>query len=133
MNQYEKEYCLSVMKKLREKHVSSEFFKIIEYPPSKNTRGDEKRKTIEIIYSSLNNDLYTKGDWIKSVRTLFQIVMNEYRENSVIYLIASDLSEWFEKKIKLIPKNAQERWLAEYSKAQKEAEFVLNNIPIKSK
>ena len=132
MNNYEIDYCSRIMKKMYSMKVSPLFFETINSPPKAmgNSQTNENRLTFAKIQSSLFNNLYTKEQWIKNMRTLFQTVKHEYREESIVSLIASDLSDWFEKKIKIFPKNQQEEWLLKLAKAQKEAAFVLEKSPL---
>ena len=132
MNRYETEYCQKIMKKMGSMKVSPLFFEAIKYPPrslSHNRKNEKERITFHNIEMCLNNNMYTKEDWIRSMRSLFQTIQNEYREESIISLIAADLNNWFEKKIKFFPKDPQEEWLLKFSKAQKKSANILENSP----
>ena len=133
MNEFENEYCLKIMRKIESQPVTRPFLERLERPvPTKDKKTNEKKLTFSNIKFNLNNGMFNKAEWIKEMRTFFQNVANEYRDDSVICLIAKDFSNWFEKKVKYFPRNAEEEWLMKYEKVQQEAKFILENSPLKS-
>ena len=134
MNSYEIDYCKRIMDKIESWKVAPQFFQDISVPLKSfgNQKAKENNKSINFptIRSSLINNLLTKEQWIKNMRMFFQTIKNQYREESIISLIAADMNNWFEKKIKIFPKNSQEEWLLKYAKIQKEADAIIKNSPI---
>ena len=127
MNDFETNYCKRVMQKIESTKVSAEFFNRIKSDAPNGSKNSDFSK----IKEGLTNKLYTKQEWVKSMRGYFQNIMNSYREDSIIFLIASDLSKKFEKNAAFIPRNAQEEWLVKFGKAQKIAKLLSEKTPFK--
>ena len=76
-----------------------------------------------------NNQYSSINEWKKSIEGLWLIPMKHNNSDSIIYLLAQEQKEWFEKHFIQIPHNNFEDWYMKIQKIAKEIQHLLHTPP----
>ena len=134
MIDFQKNYCNKILDKIESHHIS-ELFKQPSEPGDERYAGylDIPKKPMDFstIRKKLNENQYKCiGECYSDIRLVFSNAMTSYPESSGIYKMASDSSNWFEKKHADYPRTKEEYWFQKIKKIQKEIKYLHDNFPI---
>lgn len=133
MKNFQHEWCAKILEKLDKKPTSGPFKNPV--PLDNNPRYNEIVKfpmNLEQVKLSLQNDKYhTIMEFAADVRLIWYNSMCYYPQDDPKYIIAMDLSKWFENKLQNYPQNVNERWMMKFKKLHARIKNLLNN-PIPS-
>jgi hypothetical protein len=66
-----------------------------------------------------SNEYKSISGWIEDVNQIWTNAAIYNNEGTLIYLIAKEMENWFEKMVKKLPRNKDEEWFLLFQKASK--------------
>lgn len=131
MNEYEIKYCLKIIEDMMQAPLYKEFF-LTKDNLSKPKIVQNKEK-INRITQTLRNGIYaSKARWLQDMRSFFQALSDDFREDSLSFCIVAYFSDLFESKVKFIPKNQDDEFYQRFAEIQVRAKNLLESMPNKS-
>ena len=134
LTQFQKEWCLSIIEKLYKKPTSKPFQTPLVHEEGVLTQNTNiQPMDLETVNNKITKDRYpTIKDFASDVRLIWYNAQSSYPKEHELSLMASDLSTWFEDKLKNYPVTSEEKWLNKLRKAEKSLEDLIQNpIPPK--
>lgn len=128
MNDVEKSYCIKIMNKMLIMHL----FEPLSKNDNELNNSSLQQDSIDlnnILYKLQNNQYSSINEWKKSIEGLWLIPMKHNNSDSIIYLLAQEQKEWFEKHFIQIPHNNFEDWYMKIQKIAKEIQHLLHTPP----
>lgn len=128
MNDVEKNFCIQIMNKMMIMHLFEPINK------SNNEASQQSSQQIapdlnNILSKLQNNDYSSTIEWKKEIEELWTIPMKVNPTDSIIYYLAQEQKEWFEKHFIQIPHNSFEDWYIKIHKISKEIQNLLHTPP----
>lgn len=134
MTDFQKQYCLKMLDKI-EKHPISQIFatqsKLFENHFIKYTSKPKKAMDLQTIRKKLTEGQYkTMNECGQDIQLIFSNTTSCFKEDSPIYAMAQDLSEWFDKKWIEYPRTEEEQWVKKIRKVQESVKLLSEHFPI---
>ena len=134
ITQFQKEWCLSIIEKLYKKPTSKPFqTPLVHEEGVLSTNANIQPMDLETVNNKIMKDRYqTMKDFASDVRLIWYNAQSFYPKEHELSLMASDLSSWFEEKLKNYPVTSEEKWLNKLRKAEQQLDNLIKNpIPPK--
>lgn len=134
MTDFQKNYCFKMLDKIEKRPISGIFNQqsnLFENHNSKYINKPKKVMDFQTIRKKLTEGQYkTMNEWGQDVRLIFSNANICFKEDSPIYKMAQDLSEWFERKWNDYPRSEEEQWVKKLRKVQESVKFLSDHFPI---
>lgn len=134
MTDFQKKHCFKMLEKI-EKHPISEIFmqqsNLFDNHYAKYIDKQKKVMDFKTIRKKLTDGQYKcMNEWGQDVRLIFSNAKNNFKDDSPIYKMAQDLSDWFESKWNDYPRSEEEQWVKKLRKVQESVKFLSDHFPI---
>lgn len=133
MNSNEARYCKKILDEMRSNDVWRIFFEkagndtkpsVKKFFPTQN----KDKSGLSDLEAAISTRSMTVAQWTNTGKQIIQNALKLYRDDSVMYYIATDLFVWFEKKTKYVPADQESEWVHNFVKVQSQAKELLSKI-----
>jgi hypothetical protein len=136
MFEFQKAYCLKMLDKIEKRPIAS-FFRDAPSPDTEYMGGylerPKKPMDLRTVRQRLVDGTYkTMNEWGVDVRLIWSNAHSCYPPESPIYLIALELSAWFEKKWANYPRTQAEHWATKLKKIRPKIRQLRDGMPIRT-
>ena len=133
LTDFQKNYCLKIMDKLRKKPITEPFWKA----PSKDddtlmTLSDVKTQMyLDKVQEKLDEGKYKDYiEWGNDVRLVWSNAIQTYANPELKIIIARELLDWFENIFTKFPRVPEELWMLKCKELQASIKLLSKNSPI---
>jgi hypothetical protein len=134
LTDFQRESCLHIMAKLREKQISRPFQQELSCEhglPARIKTYVEHPMDLRIVQQKLENGMYhTIQEWAKDVRSIWTVAQKLFRKDSPIWAMAADLSAWFESHYRDFPRCKSEKWLRDFTRTRGALSQLVLSYPV---
>lgn len=130
--EFQRTWCKKILEKIEKMHISEPFKQKVANDSHNQGYYDVISDPIDlsVVRKKIEEGTYlTALEYIKDMRQIFYNSMSFYQYGHPHFLIAQDLSEWFEKKLKKFPRTAHEEWLIKLERAKLKVNRLIEKAP----
>ena len=133
MNDFEKSICLKLTTQMLEMELCKPFREKVD--PIRDGAGNYEEIISEPMYLSLiksklhNNEYKSTKSWRDDVNLIWKNAKLFNGENTLLYLVATEMETWFRKKIAKFPKTKEDQWLLNLNKCSKLLHILTSKAP----
>lgn len=132
LSEFQRSWCKKILDRIEKMHISEPFKEKVANDSRNQGYYDVISDPIDlsIVRKNLDEGTYPSVlEFIKDMRQVFYNAMSFYPYGHPHFLMAQDLSEWFEKKLKKFPRTSHEEWLIRLERAQIKVNHLIEKAP----
>lgn len=133
MKGFQHEWCKKILEKLDKKPTSGPFKQPVatDINPRYNEIVKQPMNLAQVQLSLKSYKYQTVMEFASDVRLIWYNAMIYYQTDDPKYLIAADLSKWFENKLQNYPQTINEKWMMKFKKLHTRIKNLIENpIPM---
>lgn len=134
MTDFQKNYCFKMLDKIEKHPISQIFMQQSNLNDSHFSKYIDKQKKVmdfkTIRKKIIDKQYKSMNEWGQDVRIIFSNAKNNFKDDSPIYKMGQDLSEWFENKWNDYPRSEEELWVKKLRKIQESIKYLSEHFPI---